>query len=251
MNDFEYSSIKQRFMSTRSAFDESMIEPCKNDIRFFAEQCCMITDTDDFVEHRSLIKLSNSQKELLKKFKTNGKLVIYGKRQSGKTSLCCIYALWNVLLFPNRKVLIVTHPKKSTAMHTMDIISRIYEDLPSILKQIVLSITDERVEFSNGSCLEVVPFYKNDVNLKEFDVIMFDECAFLNDDQTDELKLIISELNDFRQQVILISSYKKDGDSFFEELYENSPKALESNFVSCELNRISVEKLLTKSVSVV
>ena len=102
-------------------------EKCKQDIIYFADNYYKIINLDRGLE---TIKLFDVQKQMLRMM-AEGNLIAHSKRQiTGKTTLCCIFALWTALFFENSKIVIVCHSKQSIANFIFDKLMQVVCHIP-------------------------------------------------------------------------------------------------------------------------
>lgn len=106
------------------------IQLCKDDIFHFAENHFFIVTLD---EGRLKLPLFKAQKRVLKSLIKNRFVVILSSRQSSKTTMLTVYALWSVCFQEDYRVLIVAN-KEDTAIKIFRRIRMAYEMLPNYLK---------------------------------------------------------------------------------------------------------------------
>lgn len=139
----------------------------------------------------SNIHLSDKQKTILDVAFTN-KTIVQGIRQSGKSLLLKILAFGRANFFQNQTVVIVA-PNIMMSKHILDGIKEIYERMNPIVKCPVTGWYKDKIEFSNGSKIIVLPV--NEVYLTgiQIDYLLMDEFA-LNDNSV--------KFNDFWSNIL-------------------------------------------------
>ena len=148
------------------------IEHCKNDIVSWAESYFIHVTT---TTGKSLITFSDKQKEVLISFANDKRSITRAARQTGKTSLCIVYSLWQTTLFANKNVKFYTH----SFISVRNIMSRImfaYKNLLDILKPTIIKETETEVWFDNGSSIHVCNISATPISTS--DCAIFDELAY-------------------------------------------------------------------------
>lgn len=174
----------------------AVIKKCHSDILFFAESFFYIVNLDDGKEK---IKLHDFQKEALLNFMKYRKNIMCFSRQSGKTTLLTIYALWLCTFFEYQSVVIVAN-KEKTAQEILDRIKLAYMELPNWIKPSVKSWGKQETPFGNGSKIQISATSGDSIRGKSVSALLLDEMAHVDK----------SVINDFWAAVYpTISSSKK------------------------------------------
>lgn len=124
------------------------------------------------------------QKKLLRHLKKNRFSVVMGGRQTGKTLMGIVYILYVLFHCSDTSVVIIGHNYASS----LNILKRIREiflessifDANGI--KIVLE-TYDRIQFSNGSFIEVRSATPSKFKGSTYDIVILDEYAFFSEDQ--------------------------------------------------------------------
>lgn len=135
-------------------FTADMIEElrkCKNDIVYFAENFFYIVNID---EGKQKIKLYEAQEKMLMNMANNRFSVNLASRQSGKTSLLTIFALWMVCFNDDYRIAIVAN-KESTAINIFKRVRMAYEQLPNYIKPGVKDYGKTGMTLGNDSSVVV------------------------------------------------------------------------------------------------
>ena len=106
------------------------LKKCSKNILYFAENFFYIVNLD---RGKEKIKLHLYQKRILRSLRDNRFVCMLSSRQSGKTTLMTIYALWIACFFNDQRILIVAN-KEQTAMNIFKRVRLAYEQLPNFLK---------------------------------------------------------------------------------------------------------------------
>lgn len=72
-------------------------------------------------------------------------------RQMGKTTTCCLYALWLAMFSKDQQVLLTSYNYDQTVLKNMATIKTAYEYCPKWLKEPVLVWNESRIKFASGS----------------------------------------------------------------------------------------------------
>lgn len=150
----------------------------REDIHYFAETFFTIINGN---RQRECIKLREYQHRTLKTMQDNNRLLMLWGRQSGKTTLMTIYALWLANFHPDQLIIILAHKEKMAK----EIFSRIklaYSELPNWVKEPVDNEwNDLSAKFANGSRIITSPTSANAIRGQSASCIILDEFAFVED----------------------------------------------------------------------
>lgn len=192
---------------------------CRQDILYFAEKYYTIVNID---RGKELIHLYDKQKELIKCLENNNRVVVLASRQSGKTTMFCIYSLWLSLFNPDKKILIVAN-KEATALEIISRIRLAYELIPNWLKCGVKVWNKGQLIFSNDSSIEGISTSADSARGKSCSVLIIDEAGFipqgiLNEFWESVYPIVSSGKN---SRVIMVSTPNGVGNLFY-ETYEGA-----------------------------
>lgn len=126
------------------------IAKCKRDICYFAEKYFKIINLDAGI---TTIKLYEKQKELLKFFVNEKRVITLAARQSSKTTTYTIYALWLTMFHPEKKIMLLAN-KADTALEILGRIRMAYEYVPKFLKPGVFVWNKGEIVFANRSAIK-------------------------------------------------------------------------------------------------
>jgi hypothetical protein len=144
-----------------------------------------LTKTENFKPYRK-------QKKLLRHIQKNRFSICKSSRQSGKTLISIVYILYELFHCSDTSVVIIGHNYNSS-LHILNRLreiflrSRIFED--NYLTLVV--DRKDRLQFSNGSTVEVLDSSKNAFKGKSYDISMIDEYAFFSEQQKHFIQNVI------------------------------------------------------------
>lgn len=199
----------------------------REDIHYFAETFFTIINGN---RQRECIKLREYQNRTLKSMQDNNRLLMLWGRQSGKTTLMTIYALWLANFHPDQLIIILAHKEKMAK----EIFSRIklaYSELPNWVK---VSVDNEwndlSAKFANGSRILTSPTSANAIRGQSASCIILDEFAFVEDSiARDFWTAVTPTLIMAPDAKMFVSSTPNGTDNVFYELYSRSEQG-KNNF---------------------
>lgn len=127
------------------------LDKSRSNILHFAENFFFIVNLD---KGKQLIELHKYQKRILKTLRDNRFVVMLSSRQSGKTTLMTIYALWIACFNEDQRILVVAN-KEQTAINIFKRIRLAYEQLPNYLKPGVIEYGKTSMSLANGSSIGI------------------------------------------------------------------------------------------------
>jgi len=149
LGDPNLPTVDSTFEYTPEMVEE--IEKCSKDILYFAQNYFYIVTLG---EGKKKIELYKPQKRIIKKLANNRFVVVCASRQSGKTTMMTIYALWLVCFHSDKRVLIVAN-REETAVFILRRIRTAYEQLPNWLKPPVKQYGKTEVIYGNDSSISI------------------------------------------------------------------------------------------------
>jgi len=127
------------------------LDKCRKNLLYFAENYFFITTLD---EGKKKIKLYKAQKRILKSLENNRFVVLLASRQTGKTTLMCIFALWMACFRGDYRVIIVAN-KEATAKNILKRVKLAYEYIPNWLKPTVKQWDVKEIVLGNDSSISI------------------------------------------------------------------------------------------------
>jgi hypothetical protein len=103
------------------------------------------------------VSLRPYQAQALQNYKSNRFNTIINSRQSGMTLILALQALHYA--YQDDKKILITDNKIDGAKRILEKIKILYENLPYYAKLGILSMSNSRIVFDNGSCIKIGTFY--------------------------------------------------------------------------------------------
>jgi hypothetical protein len=213
-------SIEAKFEYTPEMVEE--IDKCKNDIVYFAQNYFYIVEPD---LGKMLIPLLPYQLRLLEAFKHNRFNIVLSSRQSGKTTVLTILALWYACFHDYKNIIIVAN-KEDTAKMIFKRVKLAYQELPIWLKPAVVTWGQESSEFSNGSNIGISTTTGSAARGQAIQMLLLDELAFIEPESIveDFMKSVIPTISRAKTSKILITSTPKGKNNIFFKYYDAATK---------------------------
>lgn len=219
-NNDKILSRNAKIAFTEEMFDE--IKLCTKSILSFAERHFTIVNENG----KEVISLRKFQKTLLKNFKDFKRNIILSSRQSGKSTIVTVYALWKVCFFEHQRIAIVAN-KGETAEQIFERIKMSFEDLPLYLKPAIKSWRKNGFDLSNGSSIFISSASTSAIRGRSINILIIDECAHIQNDLMKELwKSVVPAISSNKNGEIIVISTPNgaDKDNKFYELYLEAQK---------------------------
>lgn len=194
---------------------------CMKKIDYFAENFFFITTLD---EGKRKIELYPAQKRVLKSTATSNRLCVLSSRQSGKTTIYTIFALWSTMFWADKRVLIVAN-KEDTAILILRRIRMAYEQLPNWLKPGVKQWGKTEVVFENDSGISISSTSSSSGRGDSINYLLIDEAGFVPEHILDEFwKSIIPVISSSRNTKIFLVSTPNGAQGKFYEIYTGAER---------------------------
>ena len=195
------------------------IEKCKKNILYFAENFFYITNLD---QGKIKIQLHLYQKRILRSLRDNRFVCMLSSRQSGKTTLFTIYALWIVCFQEDQRVLIVAN-KESTAINIFKRVRMAYEKLPNYLKPGVIEYGKTSLSLANGSSIGISTTSSDAGRGDSVNVVLLDELAFIDNHLVEEFwASVYPIISSSKKSKIFVASTPNGTGNLFHDLYEGA-----------------------------
>lgn len=168
---------------------------CRSDPVYFANNYYTIISPK---RGKHIIELYPKQADLIRFMSGSRLCCVLASRQCGKTTSYCVYALWQTMFYPDKKILICANKEKAAR----DFLARIklaYELMPNWLQPGVKEWNKRQVIFGNDSGIEGMATSPDTARGSTANILILDEFSF-----------VPPEINyEFRNSVFpVISSYK-------------------------------------------
>lgn len=175
-------------------YDEDRINvmlKCQQNVMYFAQHFFTITTLD---YGKQLINLHPYQRDMLRLIRDNPRCIINASRQIGKTSVSTIYALWLVLFFDSKRVIIVAN-KADTAKEIFKRIKLAYEELPNWIKSNVTKWGETSFELENSGSVSISSTSKDAIRGISANCLDGDSLITIKNKNTGEIRKVgISDL---------------------------------------------------------
>jgi len=192
------------------------IEKCKKNILYFAENFFYVVNLD---RGKIKIELHLYQKRILRGLRDNRFVVLLSSRQSGKTTMFTIYALWVACFQEDQRILIVAN-KESTAINIFKRVRTAYEMLPNYLKPGVVEYGKTSMTLANGSSIGISTTSSDAGRGDSVNCVLLDELAFIDNHLVEEFwASVYPIISSSKKSKIFVASTPKGTGNLFHELY--------------------------------
>lgn len=197
----------------------SELKKCSKNILHFAENYFYIVNLE---QGKIKIKLHSYQKRILRSLRDNRFVVFLSSRQSGKTTLMTIYALWIACFFDDQRILIVAN-KEQTAINIFKRVRLAYEQLPNYLKPGAIEYGKTSMTLGNGSSIGISTTSSDAGRGESVNVVILDELAFIDNHLVEEFwKSVYPIISSSKKSKIFVASTPNGTGNLFHELYTNA-----------------------------
>ena len=197
------------------------LDKCKSNILHFAENFFFIVNLD---KGKMLIELHKYQKRILKTLRDNRFVIMLSSRQSGKTTIMTIYALWIACFQEDQRILVVAN-KELTAINIFKRIRMAYEQLPNYLKPGVVEYGKTSMTLANGSSIGISTTSSDAGRGDSCNVLILDELAFIDNHMVTEFwRSVYPIISSSQKSKIFIASTPNGSDNLFYDLYKGAEK---------------------------
>jgi hypothetical protein len=192
------------------------LKKSRKSLLYFAENFFYIVNLE---RGRELIKLHKYQKRILKALNNNRFCVLLSSRQSGKTTLLTIYALWIALFNEDQRILIVAN-KEQTAKNIFKRVRLAYELLPNYLKAGVIEWGQTSMSLTNGSSIGISTTSSDAGRGESVNCLILDELAFIEPGMLDSFwRSVYPIISSSKKSKILVASTPNGVGNLFHSLY--------------------------------
>jgi len=175
------------------------------------------------------------QLDLLEKFQKERFNIALCSRQSGKTTIVGIYALW-YSIFHEDKVIGIVSNKESSAKMILSRVKRMYETLPSWLKPGVSEYAKTATTFDNGSRLIISATSPDAMRGEAVNLLICDEFAFVNSHQAEEFwSANYPTISSSKKSKIIIISTPNGMFNIFHRIYSQAERG-KNTFVPTKIS---------------
>lgn len=155
---------------------------CSLDPEYFILNYCKIKTLDHGLQPFNLYP---RQRELIKTFHDERKIVVKAARQTGKTTTSAAYILWYILFNEQRLVAILAN-KEKTAREILSRVRLAYQELPFWMQQGVVTWNKGDIELENGSRVIAESTASDAIRGYSVNLLFLDEFAHVENNIADE-----------------------------------------------------------------
>jgi hypothetical protein len=195
------------------------LKKCTRNILYFAEHFFYIVNLD---RGKDRINLYKYQKRILRSLRDSRFNIVLSSRQSGKTTLMTIYALWICCFYEDQRILIVAN-KELTAINIFKRVRMAYEMLPNWLKPGVGEYGKTSMSLANGSSIGISTTSSDAGRGDSCNVLILDELAFIDNHLVENFwKSVYPIISSSKKSKIFIASTPNGTENLFFQLYDNA-----------------------------
>lgn len=195
------------------------LKKAKMNILHFAENYFHIVNLD---QGKIKIQLYPCQKRVLRSLRDNRFVACLASRQTGKTTMMTIYALWIACFEDDQRILIVAN-KEQTAISIFSRVRLAYENLPNFLKPGVLEYGKTSMKLANGSSIGISTTSSDAGRGESVNVLILDELAFIPNNLVDSFwKSVYPIISSSRKSKIFVASTPNGSNNLFFNLYTDA-----------------------------
>jgi len=192
------------------------LKKAKMNILHFAETYFHIVNLD---VGKIKIALYPCQKRVLRSLRDNRFVCCLASRQTGKTTMMTIYALWIACFQDDQRILIVAN-KEQTAISIFSRVRLAYENLPNFLKPGVLEYGKTSMKLANGSSIGISTTSSDAGRGESVNVLILDELAFIPNNLVDQFwKSVYPIISSSTKSKIFVASTPNGSNNLFFNLY--------------------------------
>lgn len=195
------------------------LDKSAKDILYFAQNFFYIINLD---KGKQLIKLHECQLRVLKSLIDERFVCLLASRQTGKTTLMTIYALWIACFTKDQRILIVAN-KERTAINIFKRIRTAYEMLPNWLKPGVKEYGKTSVTLENDSSIGISTTSSDAGRGDSVNVLILDELAFVPANIAETFwKSVYPIISSSKKSKIFVASTPNGTQNLFYDLYQGA-----------------------------
>jgi len=197
------------------------LKKARQNILHFAENFFHIVNLD---RGRMLITLYSYQKRVLRSLRDHRFVACLASRQTGKTTMMTIYALWIACFEDDQRILIVAN-KEQTAISIFSRVRLAYENLPNYLKPGVVEYGKTSMKLANGSSIGISTTSSDAGRGESVNVLILDELAFIPNNLVESFwKSVYPIISASTKSKIFVASTPNGSGNLFHTLYTEAEK---------------------------
>ena len=197
------------------------LKKARQNILHFAETFFHIVNLD---QGRIKIKLYSYQKRVLRSLRDYRFVACLASRQTGKTTMMTIYALWTACFQDDQRILIVAN-KEQTAISIFSRVRLAYENLPNYLKPGVIEYGKTSMKLANGSSIGISTTSSDAGRGESVNVLILDELAFIPNNLVEQFwSSVYPIISASIKSKIFVASTPNGSGNLFHTLYTEAEK---------------------------
>ena len=197
------------------------LKKARQNILHFAETFFHIVNLD---QGRIKIKLYSYQKRVLRSLRDYRFVACLASRQTGKTTMMTIYALWIACFEDDQRILIVAN-KEQTAISIFGRVRLAYENLPNYLKPGVIEYGKTSMKLANGSSIGISTTSSDAGRGESVNVLILDELAFIPNNLVEQFwSSVYPIISASIKSKIFVASTPNGSGNLFHTLYTEAEK---------------------------
>jgi len=199
------------------------LKKARQNILHFAENFFHIVNLD---QGKMLITLYSYQKRVLRSLRDYRFVACLASRQTGKTTMMTIYALWIACFQDDQRILIVAN-KEQTAISIFSRVRLAYENLPNYLKPGVVEYGKTSMKLANGSSIGISTTSSDAGRGESVNVLILDELAFIPNNLVESFwKSVYPIISASTKSKIFVASTPNGSGNLFHTLYTEAVKGI-------------------------
>jgi len=197
------------------------LKKARQNILHFAEEFFHIVNLD---QGKMKIQLYPFQRRILRSLRDNRFVACLASRQTGKTTMMTIYALWIACFEDDQRILIVAN-KEQTAISIFGRVRLAYENLPNYLKPGVVEYGKTSMKLANGSSIGISTTSSDAGRGESVNVLILDELAFIPNNLVEQFwSSVYPIISSSTKSKIFVASTPNGSGNLFFTLYTEAEK---------------------------
>ena len=178
-------------------------QKCKDDILYFIENYVKIISLDEGIIP---FKLRDYQRDMIKLFDENNRVICLLSRQVGKTVTSMAYILHYIIFNSHKNVLVLAN-RGDTARSILAKLKEYYKNLPFFLQSGVIEWSKSSVELENGCKIHADGTSESAGRSESVSLLYLDEFAFVpNGQAADFMRAVYPTVSSSKTSKIIICS---------------------------------------------
>jgi len=197
------------------------LKKARQNIIHFAEGFFHIVNLD---QGKMKIQLYPFQRRILRSLRDHRFVACLASRQTGKTTMMTIYALWIACFQDDQRILIVAN-KEQTAISIFGRVRLAYENLPNYLKPGVVEYGKTSMKLANGSSIGISTTSSDAGRGESVNVLILDELAFIPNNLVEQFwSSVYPIISSSTKSKIFVASTPNGSGNLFFTLYTEAEK---------------------------